>query len=467
MLNYFRVPRDQGAIAGIWTRSSRFVIVRPVTSFETPRFDRRTFLFAGFVMAVGATARGASSQTPRLETLTQWLNASRRERELALQSCLDRIQELDSSIHAWVQVSPQKPTGNGKLSEIPFGAKDIMETRGLSTEYGSAIYKGRIGTADAGIVRDMRQHGAILLGKTQCTAFAYREPAPTRNPRDLKHTPGGSSSGSAAAVAAGMVPIALGTQTRGSVLRPASYCGVTGFKTSYGLFSMEGVLPLAKSLDTLGFFTHTPADMFALWESMGHSGGPKEDFALGAPEPMLDVEPEMAVAFKNALGVLGSAGLSIRPLDIAGMLAKLNDATSTVEFYEGARFHQQRFNEYGSRLADLANLIQKGLQIRVEQYDEARQYIAACKARLHEMYKATPVILVPAATGPAPFGLTSTGDASMNAPWTALGTPAISIPMPVTRSLPLGLQLTADQGQDARVLRTAVLVQRMLSSGPC
>ena len=432
--------------------------MRTVTSFETRRIDRRTFLFAGLAAAVGATTKGANTQTTRLETLTQWLNASHRTRELALQPCLDRIREMDSSIHAWVQISPQRPTGMGKLSEVPFGAKDIMETRGLSTEYGSTIYKGRIGTADAAIVREMRQRGAILLGKTHCTAFAYREPAPTRNPRDLKHTPGGSSSGSAA----GMVPIALGTQTRGSVLRPASYCGVTGFKVSYGLLSMEGVLPLAKSLDTLGFFTHTPADMLALWESMGHRGGPIEDFALGAPEPMLEVEPEMAAAFKTALGVLGSSGLSIRPLDIARMLAKLNEATSTVEFYEGARFHQQRFNEYGSRLADLADLVQKGLQIRVEQYDEARRYIAECKARMTEMYKATPVILVPAATGPAPFGLASTGDASMNAPWTALGTPAISIPLPVTSSLPLGLQLTADQGQDARLLRTAVRLHKML-----
>ena len=181
---------------------------------------------------------------------------------------------------------------------------------------------------------------------------------------------------------------------------------------------------------------------------------------------MLEAEPEMAAAFKNALGVLGSAGVSIRPLDIAGILAKLNAATSTVEFYEGARFHQQRFNEYGPRLADLANLVQKGLEISVEQYDEAQRYIAECRARMAELYKATPVILVPAATGAAPLGLTSTGDASMNAPWTALGTPAISIPMPVPSGLPLGLQLTADRGQDARVLRTAVLVQRILGSGP-
>jgi Asp-tRNA(Asn)/Glu-tRNA(Gln) amidotransferase A subunit family amidase len=422
--------------------------------------DRRTFLFAGFAAAMGAT-----EQSPRLETFTQWLKASRKERQLALQPCLDRIRAMDPSIHAWVQVMPEKPTGNGALSEIPFGVKDIIETRGLATEYGSPVYKGRIGTADAAIVRDMRQRGGILLGKTQAAAFAYRTPAPTRNPRDLEHTPGGSSSGSAAAIAAGMVPVALGTQTRGSVLRPASYCGVTGFKASYGLLPMEGVLPLAKSLDTLGFFTHTAADMLALWEALGHPTGRAEEFALGAPEPMQDVEPPMAAEFQNTLTLLRKAGASIRPLDISGMLAKLSDEASIVMFYEGARFHQERYNEYGSRLLDLADLVRDGLQIPKERYDEAMRYISESKARVAELYKTTPVILVPAATGPAPLGLASTGDARINAPWTALGTPAISIPMPVTSGLPLGLQLTADHGQDARVIRTAVRLQTMLGSG--
>src|SRR6202035_4697187 len=135
----------------------------------------------------------------------------------------------------------------------------------------------------------------------QTTAFAYQTPAPPRTRRDLEHTPGGSSSGSAAAVAAGMVPFAIGEQTRGSVLRPASFCGVTGFKPSYGLLSMEGVLPLAKSLDTLGFFATTPTDMLALWDAMGHPTGPMENFALGVPEPRQTVDPLMATAFENAL----------------------------------------------------------------------------------------------------------------------------------------------------------------------
>src|SRR6266581_4043620 len=230
-----------------------------MSSSESHKIDRRTFLLTGFAAAMGATM-GVTSQKALLETLTQWFDASRKTRELALQPCLDRIRDMDPSIHAWVQLLPQRPT---------------------------------------------------------------------RNPRDLEHTPGGSSSGSAAAVAAGMVPVALGTQTKGSVLRPASFCGVTGFKASYGLLPMEGVLPLAKSLDTLGFFTQTPADMLLLWESMGHPAGGTEDFALGAPEPMPEVEPAMAAAFQNVLSLLRSAGASILSIDIAGMLAKLSDATDT------------------------------------------------------------------------------------------------------------------------------------------
>ncbi|PYL25165.1 MAG: hypothetical protein DMF37_05760 [Verrucomicrobia bacterium] len=307
--------------------------------------------------------------------------------------------------------------------------------------------------------------GSDLAGKDAVYCVRIFHVRATRNPWDLEHTPGGSSSGSAAAVAAGMVPVALGTQTKGSVLRPASYCGVTGFKASYGLLPMEGVLPLAKSLDTLGFFTHTPADMLLLWESMGHPAEGTEDFALGAPEPMPEVEPAMAAAFQNTLSLLRSAGASIRSIDIAGLLAKLSDAADTVTFYEGARFHQQRFNTYGSRLgAELVDLVQKGLQISVERYDETMQYVDSCKRRFTELFKATPVILTPAAVGPAPLGLASTGDPRMNAPWTALGTPAISIPMPVPSGLPLGLQLTAEHGHDARVLRAAVRLPRMLDT---
>ena len=361
-----------------------------------------------------------------------------------------------------MQVQPERPTGNGKLSDIPFGAKDIIETKGLATEYGSPIYKGRIGTADAAIVRNLRGRGAVLLGKTHTTAFAYRTPAPTRNPRDLTHTPGGSSSGSAAAVAAGMVPFALGTQTGGSVLRPASFCGVTGFKPTYGLLPMEGVFPFAKSLDTLGLFTHSAADMIALWESLDYPTGRSEDFPLAVPEPMPDVEHAMASTFENTVTHLRRAGVAIRPIDIAPMLARLVDASRIVMFYEGARFHEQRFKQYGDRLEDMANLVREGLRIPPARYGESMGYIGECRSTVAELYKATPIILVPAAPGPAPLGLASTGDSRMNAAWTALGTPAITVPMPVGSALPLGLQLTADRGQDASVLRAAVRLETLL-----
>jgi len=423
------------------------------------RIDRRTFLFGALAAGVQAATADTS---PR--TFSQWLAASAKAREAALASCLDRIRDLDGDIRAWVQVLPQSPTGKGKLLGIPFGVKDIIETRGLATEYGSPIYKGRIGTADAAIVRQLRERGGVLLGKTHSTAFAYSDPAPTHNPRDLAHTPGGSSSGSAAAVAAGMVPVALGTQTGGSVLRPASYCGVTGFKTTYGLLRMEGVLPFARSLDTLGFFTHTAADMLAFWGAIGQPTGRTEDVPLAVPDPAPDVEPAMAYAYRDAVARLLKARWTIRPIPITAMLAKLRDAQRTIMFYEGARFHEARFKEYGTRLGSMGDLVRDGLQISAPQFDEAMRYVGECRKTMAELYKGTPIVLVPAATGPAPRGLSSTGDSRMNAPWTALGTPAVTIPIPMPSGLPLGLQLTGNHGEDARVLQTAVRLERTLQT---
>ena len=427
-------------------------------------FTRRTFLLG----AVAAATSGAVKFDESLETLSDWLAATPRARGQALQACADRIRTLDRNIHAWVQVSPQPAIGSGKLSGIPFGAKDIIETKGLATEYGSPIYKGRIGTEDAAIVRELRRRGAVLMGKTHTTAFAYRTPAPTRNPRNLEHTPGGSSSGSAAAVAAGMIPIALGTQTGGSVVRPASFCGIVGFKPTYGLLPMDGVLPFAKSLDTLGLFTNSASEMLALWDAMGYATGPGdavEAVEFAAADPMPEAEAPMTAAFGRAISALRGAGVTVRSIDIAAMLTELSGAARAVMFYEGARFHEQRYKEYGNRLADMADLVREGLQIPVERYDEAKRFIDRCYGRVADIYKGTPIILVPAAPGPAPRGLASTGDSRMNAPWTALGTPAISLPMPVGRDLPLGLQLTADRGQEARLLRAAVRVQRVLEGG--
>src|SRR5882762_10263366 len=421
------------------------------------KFTRRDFIktsaAAGAAAGISdfaapATGRLAATEQPRLETLSEWLRADRDARKRGLDVCLQRIRELDPSIHAWVQVQPERPTADGPLSEIPFGAKDIIETQNMATEYGSPLYKGR-------------------LGKTVTTAFAYRSPGPTRNPRNLDHTPGGSSSGSAAAVAAGMVPFTIGEQTRGSMIRPASYCGITGFKPTHDLLPMEGVLPLARSQDTLGLYTHTPTDMLALWKALGHPEGGEEQFSFGAPEPIPECEPEMAKAFRQSISLLRRAGVSIKSVEISEMLKKLEAANDLITSYEGARFHEPRLKKFGDRLDQpLAAIVRDGLKISTERYDEATRYVSDSRVRIAEIFKSTPVILTPAATGPAPLGLSTTGDPAMNAPWTALGTPAISIPMPIASGLPLGLQMTADLGQDSRLLRAAIQLQMRFNAGP-
>ena len=406
-------------------------------------------------------------------SLAHWLAVSREERAALVQACLERIREVDASIHAWVEVQPQPIQRDGPLAGIPFGAKDIIETRGVATEWGSPIYKGRIGTGNAAIVQDLQDRGAVLLGKTHTTAFAYRTPAPTRNPHNVEHTPGGSSSGSAAAVAAGMVPFALGTQTQGSVIRPASFCGIAGFKPTYGAVPMEGVLPFAPSLDTLGFFTASAAGMLALWEVMGYVGSrttrpagqvlsDPAAIVFGVTDPLPDVDSSMAVALERMVGRLRDRGVRVEPIEMRQMLAALSDASRVVMAYEAARVHEQRYREHGDRMADMAVLVRQGMDTPAARYDEARRVIETCREQAVALFERTPIILSPAAVGPAPFSLASTGDPRMNAPWTALGVPAMAIPMGEAGGLPLGLQLVADRGEDLLVLHAAVRVEAAL-----
>jgi amidase len=393
------------------------------------------------------------------------MRASPEARERALREHLERAGPADESIHAWVQVAPQQPTGPGALWMIPFGAKDIIETADLPTEYGSLLYEGRMGSTDAAIVAELRRRGAVLFGKTRTTAFAYRTPAATRNPRNAMHTPGGSSSGSAAAVAAGMVPFALGTQTQGSVLRPASYCGVTGFKPGYGVLPMDGVLPLAPSLDTLGFFTHGPADMLALWTALDHAAAPADTTAYGVVDPLPEMAPAMRAAFTGAVAAIARHGFEVRGIDLGPLLDRLNAASRTVMAFEAARVHERRFNLYGAQLADIADLVKEGRAIDGSEYHEATREIREARMSMSAVFDGTPIVLTPAATGTAPRGLASTGDPRMNAPWTALGGPAVSIPMAGPDGLPLGLQLAARPGDEARLLHAAIRVQGIIDGG--
>ena len=383
----------------------------------------------------------------------RWLESGERTPEDLLALCLRRIAETDGEVHAWAAVCPDPHGGDGLLHGIPFGAKDVFETRGLPTEYGSPLYAGRKGDRDAAVITQLRRGGAVLLGKTHTAAFASFDPAPTRNPRLPGHTPGGSSSGSAAAVAAGMVPFAIGTQTLGSVLRPASYCGVCGFKPSFGLIPIDGALPFARSLDTVGFFAASAADMACLW-SRGFGGRPAAD-PHRAVRFRVNSEESMGRAIADAAARLRAIGMQIEEADPPAGWERLQIAACTINDYEGARTHAARYQEFSERIGTrLAELVRRGLAIPDDDYRSALEHVVRMRSEISAVLWEYPAILTPAANGPAPAGLDSTGDPAPNAPWTALGLPAISVPLPVSGA-PLGLQIAAGWGRDDALISIA------------
>ena len=398
-----------------------------------------------------------------LEFLDALNSGGKTPRDL-LEICLRRVAAAEADIQAWVEVSPQAPLAEGPLSGIPFGVKDIFETQGLATEYGSPLYAGRKGAFDAHLVDGLRRVGAVLLGKTRATAFASFDPTATRNPRFPGHTPGGSSSGSAAAVAAGMVPFALGTQTLGSVLRPASFCGICGFKPTFGLLPFEGAMPFAPSLDTVGFFTATAADMGELW--WRGFGGRFEAGLHRAAWMRVAVQDPMQPALAAAVGRLRARGVSIDEIDPPAGWDRLQAAARTINQYEGARSQQARFEEFGDRIgSNLAALVRAGLRLEQSSYDDARACVEEMKVVVSSIFWDYPAILTPAAAGPAPAGLASTGDPSHNAPWTALGVPAISVPLPVAGG-PVGVQIVAAWGRDDALVAVAAQLESQISGRP-
>ena len=377
--------------------------------------------------------------------------------ELRTEHFLARIEESEPGIQAWVEVAP-RASAPGPLSGVPFGVKDIFETAGLPTEYGSPLYKGRRGTSDAALVRLLCEAGAQLLGKTHTTAFAYYDPAPTRNPRAPGRTPGGSSSGSAAAVAAGMAAFAVGSQTQGSVIRPASYCGVTGFKPTYGLLPLEGCLPFAPSLDTAGLFTETARGMLRLWQALGLAQ--PGEFPLRAAVPLQGFES--GIPLEPAIARLRAAGWQIEPVALPPEVLAAQSAAATVNQYEGARTHEARWREHGPAIgAKLAELVEQGLAIPEDAHAAALESLRLASHSIATVFARWPLILTPAAPGPAPLGYASTGDPRLNRPWTALHLPVITIPLPVDGP-PLGLQIAAPTHRDSPLLRAACSAEAAL-----
>ncbi len=362
------------------------------------------------------------------------------------------------------------PARRPPLFGVLVGVKDIFHVTGFVTRAGSQVPPERFAGDEAAAVAALKAAGALVLGKTATTEFAYLDPTVTRNPWNPDHTPGGSSSGSAAAVAAGLCPLALGTQTVGSVIRPAAFCGIVGFKPSFGRIRTAGVVPFSASADTLGLFTQDLAGMALAasvvcegWRVEMSSVGGRNGSAHGSdaaaeasPRPVLGVpdgpylaqaSPEALTAFEAQVGRLRSSGYEVRRVPALDDIDQIHRRHRALIAAELAAVHEAWFAEYGARYGPhLAGLIREGQRVSPDELAAARRSGPALRERLTQEMAAAGIDawLCPAATGPAPAGLASTGDAAMNGVWTHAGLPAITVPVGLAENgLPLGLQVVA------------------------
>ena len=398
-------------------------------------------------------------------------------------ACLDKIRTLDPAVRAWAHVDGDGARAaaraldagiaRGVLRGVPIGVKDIFHVQGMPTTAGSRPFAHSRPSTDATSVARLRAAGAVVLGKTHTTEFAFRDAGPTRNPWNPAHTPGGSSSGSAAAVAARMVPAALGTQTVGSVLRPAAYCGVVGYKPTHGLVPADGVIPLAWSLDHVGVFARSVADVALLLGIL--TGRGLDPVPVGAPRLALVPDlleratPEMATHVRALVDRFVAAGAKITEVKLPPEFATLHAAGQRVLEVEAAAYHRETFakheKDYGTHIAEM---------IRVGLAHPAVDYVAANRARLAfrdavmPLLAAHDALLSPTAPSTPPEGLAFTGDASLCAPWSSAGVPSISLPSGVseTSRLPLALQLVQAAGADARLLGVAAWCERVVGPMP-
>jgi Asp-tRNA(Asn)/Glu-tRNA(Gln) amidotransferase A subunit family amidase len=429
------------------------------------------------------------TQLSATEAIGKIRNGETTSEEL-VQACLDRIERVDGDIEAWAHLKPdyaldqarmldaRRQSGGpvGPLHGIPVGVKDIFDTASLPTENGTVLDSGRQPMEDSRVVSLLQEAGAVIMGKTVTTELAVFGPGKTRNPHNPKHTPGGSSSGSAAAVASYMVPLAVGTQTNGSVIRPASFCGVVGFKPSHGLIPRTGILAQSPWLDTVGVFARSVEDAAMIAEVLIAHDASDADTTARARPPLSEIaaeEPPMTpiLAFaktavwdqadketQDAFGEL-VAFLSEecdelhlpepfeRAVDLHGTIMKADLAKSFARYYERGQ----------DKLTDiLKGMIEDGQKITAVDYNKAvegREFLNDGLGGVFDRYDA---IITPATVGEAPAGLGSTGRPTFNSLWTYCGTPAITLPlMQGPNGLPLGAQLVGRRGDDARLLRTA------------
>ena len=386
-------------------------------------------------------------------------------------ACLERITEREETVRAWAHLDAgaalaqaracDAEAPRGPLHGVPVGVKDIVDTADLPTERGSAIHAGRRPGADAACVARLRAAGAVIHGKTVTTEFAYFSPGPTRNPADPARTPGGSSSGSAAAVADAMVPVAIGSQTAGSVIRPAAFCGTLGLKPTRGLVDLTGVMALSGNLDTLGWFARATEDLALLgavladkWPDAGEAGGAPA-FAL-ARTPWWDrADAEAQGAVMRAAGRLAAAGASVRELDLPARFGALPEAQEALMAFDMARSLAHEREHHADELSDvLRAFVERGDTIGRAVAGDAVALGAECRALLAEHLEPGETLLVPAVSGEPPgFDDGVTGDPLFCRAWTLLGVPALSVPGATgSHGAPVGVQFVAPARGDAALV---------------
>ncbi len=417
------------------------------------------------------------------------------------EAVIARIAATEPGLRAWAWFDPEfvraearvldahRVTGRpiGPLHGLPVGVKDIIDTARIPTENGTVVDAGRVPREDAFVVARLKAAGALILGKTATTELAFFTPAGTRNPVNPGHTPGGSSAGSAAAVAAGQTPLAIGTQTAGSVIRPAAFCGVVGFKPTFGAVPRTGILAQSPSLDTVGVFARSVPDAALLAEALyGHD--PRDRATAPAPPPRLldtatarpplppifafvrppgwdDAHPDTRAALEELAARLGDQCF-VAPLP--GAFAQAATCRERVNLAELARYFHSYERRGGDALsAPLRDAIDAGAAIPARDYLAALDRAVVLNAGLEEILARCDAILAPAAPGPAPEGLGSTGSPIFNGLWTLCGTPAVTIPVIEARNgMPMGVQLVGRRGDDGRLLRTARWLMEHIAGNP-
>ncbi len=415
--------------------------------------------------------------------------------EAVTHSFVDAVHQRESEVRAfaWFDSARALSTAReldigdwrGPLHGLPVAVKDNIDTADMPSEYGSAIFAGHRPAADAACVAALRSAGGYVFGKTVCAELANFTPGPTRNPFNLDHTPGGSSSGSAAVVAAHMAPFALGTQTAGSVIRPAAFCGVVGFVPTRGLVPRAGVKAVSDTLDVVGAFAHSVEDVALVAAALAwrpewqHAPAKAAPVAIGwtATPWAAQLAPSMLAALERVARLAAARGARVREIawpfaqNADGVaFAALADAQRTVQLYETARALGPEL-QYRSELlsAKLALLIEEGRTVTADAYVEAIKVGRECARTLDELFGDADVLLVPSAPGEAPQGLGSTGDPQFNRPWHLLGAPQINVPVPRglahgESGLPLGVQVVARPGDDERALVAARWLEQQLET---